>query len=303
MRDPLDDLVTLGSLPLPDAVARLHEMGDEEVAARLGSTATADTPETFRRLPWSDAPPYAHTAHAFGFVSAGRAGDRVDVVQAGTIEADDTLRGARVNVTLDELRIADYPGRGRHDILFDFAAQNQVAGDRVEHVHFNQVYRGIEGGSVGVSGYPVFVGLTVGSEGLAFRCATVNVKNEDDEALLEMLDADVFRAGLQLVSTLQPAIAPLAGMAVGLTRTLATRHRNVAVQSFSLGLDFSTRTGGARLAEGLYVAVQIPERDKLVWSWDQWTYDRRAGRIVNRQEPETLIPYNYLAFGVARHHG
>ena len=41
-------------------------------------------------------------------------------------------------------------------------------------------------------------GLTVGPEGLAFRCYTVNVKNDQDEALLGFLESDTFRAGLRL---------------------------------------------------------------------------------------------------------
>ena len=48
-------------------------------------------------------------------------------------------------------------------------------------------------------------------------------------------------------------------MALGLAKTIGKRHRNVPVQDFDLGLDFSTIPLGARLAEGAYLAVQIPE--------------------------------------------
>lgn len=76
------------------------------------------------------------------------------------------------------------------------------------------------------------VGLNVGADGLAFKCLTVNVQNDSDEPFLSFLESDVFRTGLQLVSTAQPAIAPLSGMAVALTNSIASRNRNPAVQEF-----------------------------------------------------------------------
>jgi hypothetical protein len=69
-----------------------------------------------------------------------------------------------------------------------------------------------EGQQAPIIGYPIFIGLNVGSEGVAFKCFTVNVKNDDDEALLSFLESDAFKARLKLVSTMQQAIAPLSGM-------------------------------------------------------------------------------------------
>jgi hypothetical protein len=73
--------------------------------------------------------------------------------------------------------VAAYPGGGTHHILFDFHAQNQVPG-QVEDLHFNAIYRVREGERAGMIGYPIFVGLNVGAQGVAFRCLSVNVKNE-----------------------------------------------------------------------------------------------------------------------------
>ena len=92
--------------------------------------------------------------------------------------------------------MADYPGRGMHHILFDFAVQNQTE-QGPEPVHLNAGYRVAEGDHAAVSGRPVFTGLHVGGEGLLLQCATVNVKNESDEALLGFLDSDAFKTGLQ----------------------------------------------------------------------------------------------------------
>jgi hypothetical protein len=103
------------------------------------------------------------------------------------------------------------------------------------------------------------------------------------------------------VATAQPAIAPLSEMAYNLTRGIAKRHRNVPVQEFHMGLDFSRNPAGARLAEGAYVAVQVPERLQTVWNWNDWVLDRGSGQIVRRTDRSELVPYNYVTFGVTKY--
>jgi hypothetical protein len=101
-----------------------------------------------------------------------------------------------------------------HHVLLDFYAQAQNAKD-VDHLHFNATYRVQDGQHSGVIGQPIFVGIVPGSTGLALRCFTVNVKNDDDEKLIAFLNRDVFKAGLKLLKTAQPAVAPLSEMALG----------------------------------------------------------------------------------------
>ncbi len=173
----------------------------------------------------------------------------------------------------------------------------------VEHLHFNATYRAKEGERAAILGFPVFLGLNVGIEGVMLKCYTVNVKNEADEALLKFLDSDVFKAGLKLAKTAQPAIAPLSEMALGLTRTLAARNKNVPVQDFHMGLDFTRIPTGARLAEGSYIAVQIPESLQTMWDWQDWIYNPSNGQIVNKEDRSKLIPNNYLVFSVSRYEG
>jgi hypothetical protein len=57
---------------------------------------------------------------------------------------------------------------------------------------------------------------------------------------------------------------------------------------------------GARLAEGSYIAVQIPESFQTVWDWSEWVYKPTNGQIVNKANPTSLIPYNYLVYSVSR---
>lgn len=232
----------------------------------------------------------------------GPGSDLLPISHAANIAADDTLRGARIKLTLDGLQVADYPGRGIHHVLFDFSADNQT--DRgPEHLHFNASYRAAEGEQAAVLGRPIFTGLRVGVDGLFLKCGTVNVLNEDDEKLLRFLNDDAFKAGLQLLTTAQPALAPFSALAVGLTQTIAQRHRNVAVQAIELGLDFSPIAPRPRLAEGSYIAVQIPQRSKAAWDWQDWGYDPLSGRIINTRQPDLLIPNNYIVVSISRYEG
>ena len=301
-----DDLPVLGKLPPAQAAAKLREVGENKIADTLEAAKDTRDFQTFgalsRFLPFQNRQ-WQHTAHAFGYITPSPPGSEpLTIRHAGNIEADPTLRNSRIKISLDRLRVADYPGGGTHRILFDFYAQNQVSSG-IEHLHFNATYRVRENEEAAIIGYPIFVGLNVGIEGVVFRCLTVNVKNEDDEALLGFLESDVFKSGLMLATTAQPAIAPLSSMAVALTKSIARRHKNVPVQEFYIGLDFTKIAFRARLAEGSYIAVQIPEAFERVWDWDEWVYHPKSGQVVSRDDEAKLIPYNYLVFSVSRYVG
>jgi hypothetical protein len=301
-----DQLPVLGKLPPAQAARKLRELGEVEAATLLEAAqdeVTRGRPvqaDLKRWWPFQDKP-WQHTAHAFGYLAPASTGSGLlPINHAGNITSQPELKNARIKLTLDRLRVADYPGSGTHRILFDFYATHQVKA-RVEHLHFNATYRVRDGEQAAVIGYPIFVGLNVGTEGVAFKCFTVNVKNEDDGYFLDLLESDVFRTGLKLVSTVQPAVAVVSEMAVGLTKTIAARRKNVPVQDFYLGLDFSNILSRARLAEGTYFAVQIPETLQTVWDWQEWMYNPGNGHLVNSADSRQLIPYNYIVFSVSRY--
>lgn len=200
---PFGDLPVLGALPPKQAAVKLRELGEDGAAARIEEETRDRPPESFHGgladwWPFRDRA-WQHTAHAFGFLAAenGMTGAGPRPLQAiGAMQADPALRNGRVKITLNQLRVADYPGAGHHRVLFDFYARNQLPGG-AEELHFNATYRVREGERAAVAGYPIFVGLNTGSEGLAFRCHTVNVRNDADEAFLDLLEGDAFKAGLE----------------------------------------------------------------------------------------------------------
>jgi len=294
-----DDLKTIGKMNKEETESILKELEGGEPAVR---GARIGLRKPLGVWPFNDRA-WKHTAHAFGYIApAGPGSGLVPITHAGNISADTSLQNSRITVTLDRFRVADYPGIGMHQVLFDFYGQNQVAGS-AENLHFNSAFRAMEGQGVAAINYPIFVGLNVGTMGVSFKCYTINVKNDVDEAFLKALESDVFKAGLKLTTVLQPAIAPFSEMAVNLTKTVASRNRNVPVQDFFMGLDFGTTATGARLAVGSYMAVQIPEESTAVWDWNDWVYDMSTGQIRSKQDKEKLIPYNYIVFGVNKYPG
>lgn len=300
-----EDVPVLGKMPPKQAAEKLRELGDTQASAALEAAqsdqAAAREFGLLKDLwPFQDKP-WQHTAHAFGFLAPDSSGV-ISIKHPGALPPRNDMKNTRVKITLNGLRVAAYPGGGTHRILFDFHARNQVA-SLSEDLHFNATYRVKDGERAAIIGIPIFVGLSVGAEGVAFKCFTVNVKNDQDEAFLSFLESDAFRSGLKLVNTLQPAIAPLSQMAFALTKSIASHNRNVPVQDFYMGLDFGNDVTGARLAEGAYLAVQIPEMLHTVWDWSDWGFNSNNGQIVSKTDPTQLIPYNYIIFGVSRYDG
>jgi hypothetical protein len=302
-----DNIPIIGALPSEEAAIMLQEIGENEVAEALNATSGPSMhtfgPGTYKHW-WT--PPdklWLHTAHAFGYLPPAQAGcDTLSLQPVDAIQAESALKHTRVKITLDRLRVAEYPGKGMHRILLHFFAQNQIP-QKKENLHFNATYRVNDGESAAIRGYPIFVGMNVGNEGIRLMCRTINVKNDQDEAFLNILESDVFKNGLQLITTAQPALVPLSELALGLARTIAARHRNISVQDFDLGLDFSTIPMRAHLAEGSYLAVQMPESLQPVWDWDEWVYRPASGLVVKRDDHQQPIPYNYLVFSISRYEG
>lgn len=245
--------------------------------------------------------PYQHVAHQFGYIAPvekGAVPAELPIQSAGTVEADPTLKGKRIVVRLDALRIHEYPGGGVHSVLLTFKGLAQVAG-AAEPVSFSRTYRGRDGQPVAVLGQPIFVGLEVGGQGVAFQCSTVNVKSAGDDAVLQLLDSGAFASGLELVSTAQPVLKPFTEITVGIAKTLARRNENALVQDFNLGLDFDSPGPGARLRTGTFVAAQVPKENAI--RWNEWVFDLASGAVVNKATRAEPLAYNYLLFRVSRY--
>lgn len=117
---------------------------------------------------------------------------------------------------------------------------------------------------------------------------------------MTLLESNAFKAGLQLATTMQPAIGLFSETALALTKAIAEDSRNVPVQDFYMGLDFSSIPTRERLADGSYLAVQIPEALLSIWDWSDWVYNPNSGQVTHTADPTQPIPYNYLVLSISR---
>ena len=321
MTDPgwIKQLPVIGDLPLGEYQAKLLEIREHAGASSKVAPAEAEpvTPAEAEPVTPAEAgramsrarargrfgrdSAWMYTAHTIGYLPPvdGSDSELMPVRDAALIVADEGLRDARISVSFDELRVADYPGRGPHRILLDFAGRSETSHGS-EQLHFITVCEAVEGEQTPIMRRSIFTGLQVGAEGLSLQCATIKVLNECDEALLGILSGESFVGGLQLLATDQPILGQFSALAVGLTEAIARRNSNVVVQAVDFGLDFSAIPLRPRLAEGSYIAMQIPETLKIVWNWRDWVYDPQGGSIVSAQQPDLLIPYNYIIVSVNR---
>jgi hypothetical protein len=294
-------LKPIGALPTSEALEVIAAAGDpraRKLKARARGLRRDVKFENFLGFGDHDTPAYKYTEHQFGFFAT--AGDNhpatTDIADAAAMPPDLSLQNQQLLVTLDRLRVCDYPGDGRHVVLVDFSADHSTTAGKQE-LHFSHKYAVLEGQGAGIRGYPIFGGLRCDAQGVAFQVSTVNVENDDDQKILAFMDSDVLKKGLSLVNTINPAIPVVTSLVSGIVGAFASRHKNIVVQSFYLGLDFTKVQSRARLREGTYVCVQAPEEG---WDWSQWRWNRARGTIESVAAPPKPIPYNYLVIGVSR---
>lgn len=297
-----NNIPVIGRKPKDEIALSLRAMGDVKTANLL-FRAPSRARKGFLGLGGEGPKPWQHTSHQYGFtplLPPGTNSPQPITPAALILTSAQNLMNKRINVKLDLLRVFEYPGRGEHNILFTFQAQNQLA-NAPEPVTFSQVYRVQQGETGAVTGQPVFIGLNVGSDGVGFKVSTVNVYNTNDRAFLAILDSEPFKQGLNLLNTAQPVIKPFTDITLGFAKMFLQRNENVKVQDIPLGLDFTPAPMGARLAEGEYIAVQVPRANAI--NWNDWHLDPASGMIVGKTDPDETLPYNFVVFRVELYKG
>lgn len=286
MRD-FDDSLSLGAMP-PEAIASyLQEVGDDEGAAMLRRTNAAGQGSG----PLSR--PHLQTGVRVGFVPQSSDKEELDIIPGSRVAPDSSLLGSRIKVTLDRFYVHNFPGFGEHQILCEFAGRNQCQ-DASEEVRFALTVAARDGSGAAVTGIPIFVGLTVGADGVAFRGKTVNVRNSSDEWLLDALGSETFRSGLSLITTAQPVLRPFVKLAADAVSSTLKRRRNAQISAFDLGLDFSSSSTSAKLSLGSYVIVQ---GDADTWSWNDVKLLRDSNKLVGKINDQPL-GQNYMILGI-----
>lgn len=296
-----DDLKVIGAMRPLEAAKKLSEIGEFKQAEKLRSVVNVigNSKDVSALAFWDKKIQcWQHTNQVLGFIATSQGGSiqARDLLDATNISPDLSLKDQSVKVTLDRLRVYCYPGGGVHNVLFDFYGQHQTA-VIAEDLHFSQLYRVQEGEAAGVLGYPIFVGLKLGKEGLRMRARTVNVKNDDDEKMLTFMNSDTFKNGLQLINASNPLTPVVTKFSTGIVETIGKRNQNVAVQDIDMGLDFSSVSTKPKLSEGSYIAIQTPIQN---WNWTAWKFYPESGQVLSADAEKKPIPYNYIVFSISK---
>ena len=296
------DLAVLSELSGEDAVAALRALGEKHAADKL-ETALLETstgpPDKFS-IPAGvlDDRAFMHRGRVVGHLEPARSPVGLRPLrEVDDLVPDEALAGERLNIGLDAFHAADYPGGERHHLLFHCAATHHL--DPPERLHM-RITRPVEQSAPFlILDQPLFAGLTAGAPGLDLRLLVLTVRDARDRALLDALDTDLARLGLQLLAQPQPAAALFSDQTFQLTAALRS-NAPPAIHSVSIDLGFERRAGSVPLALGTYVVVQAPRAYEVAWDWDEWRYDPESGRIVRPDEPEETLPFNYLVFTIDR---
>lgn len=280
----------LGLQPIRTVIEHLRDIGDDDAADYLAFPAPGG--QMFGTN-WGDQS-WGHSGMILGFITPEEGDLPGAIHNASTLEPDPTLKGTRIKISLDRLYVHNYPGRGTHKILLEFTGKNQIPGD-TEELRFAITTEARDRSSAPVSGTPIFLGASVGNNGISFEGKAINVASADDEVLLSALGDGAFKEGLSLLTTAQPALKPFVGLAKSVVTAVLKRSQNKTVYNFRLGLDFATSQTAAKLRHGSFVVIQ---GDEASWSWNDVRWNAGSQQIV-RHYDNLPIELNYMIFRVS----
>ncbi|MFL9502292.1 hypothetical protein ACJMQP_19700 [Rhodopseudomonas palustris] len=281
---------SLGAQSPATIIDYLRAIGDDETADRL--QPPGGTGQGFGFDFGSDV--WGQTGVLVGFIPPTPSGRLAAVENAYTLAPDYSLKGSRIKISLERFWVESYPGRGTHEILCEFNGKNQAQGEQ-EEMQFTLTTTAKDKSSAAIVGAPIFLGVTVGKNGIAFEGKTINVRSKDDEDLLAALSTGSFREGLSLLTTVQPALKPFVGLASSVVNAVMKRSENAQIQFFKLGFDFSQNQTSVALRHGSFAVIQA---DDASWDWTKLAWNVDAQQIVHSATGKA-IPFNYLILRIS----
>lgn len=293
-------------LKISEAISVLSEIGDTETAFELDNLIKASPSDSeviissIPDLKFNKA--WKIKEHAFGYLDfQNQVLNKIPIANALTMDADQSLKGQRINIRVGTINVFRYPGLfgGEHEILFEFSAKHSPDGSGDdENVKYTQKYTLRNNGGSGKQGLQVLQGLRVPNNGIDFYLNTIYIGNKSEEKVVKFLNSSIFNSGLELLSTANPLVKEVAGYAKGITEYITDEKKNMIVQEIGLGFDFSGNTGVASLKKGTYLAVQTKKEDL---NWTEWYYDVNDSLIKPHNNSVDRLPRNFLSFIISEY--
>lgn len=235
------------------------------------------------------------TVHLCGFMPLE---SNSTIVPAMLISGEKKLVDIPLTISLCGLHVANYPGGGTHNILFDFVVHNNHK--KTPAFHYNTKLLARDGESVAIQNVPLFRNLKTDLGGLTFGFQTINLKSSNQEKLLNFLNGKSFKQGLSLINDTDPVLGQFSTMAASIASWTAEQSRNTKVQEFKIGLDFNEAQLSAGLSEGYYVIAQIPKSYEHDFDWGDWKIDTTLVRLVNKENSNKLMEFNHIIIGISK---
>ncbi|MEJ8476430.1 hypothetical protein [Roseibium algae] len=237
---------------------------------------------------------WGHTGFICGYLPPVTEEKLSKIESALTLKPDLDLVNTRVKITLEKFWVHNYPGFGTHQILCEFTGKNQLENEP-EELRFALTANAKDGASAAIAGSPIFLGVSVGQNGIAFEGKTINVASKSDENILSAIGSGPFKEGLGLLTKAQPALRPFVSLTSSVVQSVLSRAKNKQVFEFKLGLDFANSQTSVPLRKGSFIVVQA---DPTTWDWDTLAWNTDSGQVVVRST-KTPVEYNYLVFRVS----
>ena len=288
---PFNPKNMLANLPMTRIEAYLRDIGDDDAADRLFPPGGGGQNFGFN----FGSEVWGHTGVALGFIPPTAAG-QTTIADATALAPEPALKNTQVKIMLDQFWVQRYPGTGKHRVLCEFTGKNQTTTVR-EDLRFALKLEARDQSSAGVSGAPIFLGVSAGNNGISFEGRMIHVGSSGEDSMLAALESDAVKQGLFLLTTAQPALGPFVGLAGSLVAGVLKRDRNKEIYNFKLGLDFAASQTSAKLRLGSFVVVQT---DRATWSWDRVIWDGNRQLVIDTQTNEP-IAYNYLIFRISEY--
>lgn len=281
---------SLGARAPEDVSSYLSSIGDLDAATEFMSGQVAGQGLFGPQKAWK------HTGAILGFLRTPTKKESVKmpIQGASKLVGDTNLIGKRVKISLDKFYVSEYPGMGKHLILCEFTGKNQMSTE-TEELHFALRFNANDGTSASLNGVPIFMGVTVGNNGISFEGRSINVNSSGDETVLDTLGTPAFQNGLGLLLSAQPALKPFTSLATAVVKSIASKNRNAQIHNFALGLDFEASGSSANLQYGSYVVVQCD--DTSSWDWEKYEWNRDTN-MIELKDKSGPFPFNFMVFGV-----
>ncbi len=225
------------------------------------------------------------------------------IVSASSIAPQNSLKNKILDVTLDRFHIQRYPGSSMHTIQINFSVEHLVnlAGKTSDDVLVKQdilygyIVEAVDGQAAPPVGAAIFRGLRIQNE-LQMTIATLHLVDRVEQHILEMLQSDVMKKGLTLLSTTNPVFSMISELVMGTTQMFLSRNKNRAIHKVPIGLLINAAEANPKLREGSYLLIQA---DTDWFKLNDYCWNRARSRVEHKELHEEL-PFNYMVFSIKK---